>query len=110
MVQAKSELFEESLINIASLFKALSHPARLHILKFLAESESCITGDISEELPLSRTTVNQHIKELKDVGLIKGEIEGVKTKYCLNVDRINELKGSSLDFFDQLDIKNFNCK
>ena len=110
MVQAKSELFEEILIESANLFKALSHPARLHILKFLAESKSCITGDISNELPLGRTTVNQHIKELKEVGLIKGETEGAKTKYCLNVEKIKELKFISQDFFDKLNTESYSCK
>ncbi|MGQ1787449.1 MULTISPECIES: ArsR/SmtB family transcription factor [unclassified Saccharicrinis] len=110
MVQAKSELFEKSLTESANLFKALSHPARLQILIFIAESESCITGDISDELPLGRTTVNQHIKELKEVGLIEGEIAGVKTKYCLNVKKIDELKLTSLAFFDQLNTKNYKCK
>ncbi|WP_075590070.1 ArsR/SmtB family transcription factor [Labilibacter marinus] len=110
MVQSKSELFEKSLSEQANLFKALSHPARLQILKFIAEAKSCITGDISDELPLSRTTVNQHIKELKAVGLIQGEIEGVKTKYCLNVSKIEELKRSSLDFFDALNTETYTCK
>jgi ArsR family transcriptional regulator, arsenate/arsenite/antimonite-responsive transcriptional repressor len=55
----------------ARLFKALAHPARLAILQYLAEIQTCITGDIADELPLSRTTVNQHLKELRDVGLIK---------------------------------------
>ena len=110
MVQAKSELFERSLTESANLFKALSHPARLQILQFLAESQSCITGDISDELPLSRTTVNQHIKELKEAGLIQGEIEGVKTKYCLNTEKIKELKLRSIDFFDRLNTETYKCK
>lgn len=90
MVQAKTELFDIELQKNAEFFKALSHPARLAILKYLAEARVCITGDITEELPLSRTTVNQHLKELKKVGLIQGTIEGVRTNYCLNFPRINE--------------------
>lgn len=81
---AKKELFENDLQHLAELFKALGHPARLAILKYLASTENCITGDISNELPLSRTTVNQHLKELKDLNLIRGEINGVKVNYCIN--------------------------
>lgn len=92
MVQAKSNLFDKELNEQALFFKALSHPARLQILKFLAETKSCFSGDISEELPLGRTTVNQHIKELKDIGLIQGTTEGVKTNYCLNPKMVSKIK------------------
>lgn len=110
MVQAKSDLFEKELVVNASYFKALAHPARLQILQFLSETNQCITGDISEELPLSRTTVNQHIKELKDVGLILGHIDGVKTNYCLNPEKLNELKQALDLFFENLNAKNYKCK
>ena len=70
MVTAKSELFTEKQQQQAILFKALAHPARLAILVYLAETKTCISGDISNELPLSRTTVNQHLMELKKAGLI----------------------------------------
>lgn len=92
MAFAKNELFDAELQNCAELYKALAHPARLAILKYLAETKTCITGDISEVLPLGRTTVNQHLAELKSVGLIHGNIDGVKTYYCLNPEKINELK------------------
>jgi DNA-binding transcriptional ArsR family regulator len=98
MVQSKTELFEHDLQQRADLFKALSHPARLAILKFLAASESCFTGDITEFLPLSRTTVNQHLTELKRVGLIQGIVGGARTNYCISVNRVNELK-EQLDQF-----------
>jgi ArsR family transcriptional regulator, arsenate/arsenite/antimonite-responsive transcriptional repressor len=81
---AKNELFDESLQTAAVYFKALSHPARLAIINYLAESGTCITGDITEELPLSRTTVSQHLQELKDCNLIQGTVEGVKVNYCIN--------------------------
>jgi DNA-binding transcriptional ArsR family regulator len=90
MVQSKTELFDIELQKNAELFKAMSHPARLAILKYLAETRTCITGDITEELPLSRTTINQHLKELKKVGLVQGTIDGAKTSYCLNFTRIDE--------------------
>jgi ArsR family transcriptional regulator, arsenate/arsenite/antimonite-responsive transcriptional repressor len=98
----KLELFEKELTDGAKLFKALGHPARLAILKYLAETKSCMSGDISEELPLSRTTVNQHLKELKDLNLIKGEIEGVKMNYCLNNNNLRKLKETLESFLDNI--------
>ena len=109
MVQSKTELFDKELVDKAMLFKALAHPARLRILQFLAETQSCITGDISDELPLGRTTVNQHLKELKDAGLIQGHIEGVRTKYCLAPQKMKELKNSLLNFLNNIEIKNYKC-
>jgi DNA-binding transcriptional ArsR family regulator len=97
---AKTQLFDADLQISAELFKALAHPARLAILKYLAETKTCITGDFADELPLSRTTVNQHLKELKDAGLIVGTVDGVKTCYCLNLSKMKELKSLSLSFFD----------
>lgn len=79
----KSEVFDNELQELASFAKVISHPARLAILKYLAETKTCISGDISDQLPLSRTTVSQHLKELRDMGLIKGEIDGLKVNYCL---------------------------
>lgn len=92
MPTAKLELFDRNLQDSAQLFKALGHPARLAILQFLADTNSCYTGDISNELPLGRTTVNQHLDELKKAGLIQGHIAGVKTNYCLDVKVIKKLK------------------
>ena len=74
----KAEVFDKELQELATFAKVISHPARLAILKYLSETKTCISGDISEELPLSRTTVNQHLKELKDAGLIRGQVDGVK--------------------------------
>jgi DNA-binding transcriptional ArsR family regulator len=103
-------LFDKELIQSARLFRALSHPARLRILNFLAETNSCITGDISDELPLGRTTVNQHLAELKDAGLITGHIEGVKTMYCLNKKKIGELKSTMEAFSASLDLNEYPCR
>jgi DNA-binding transcriptional ArsR family regulator len=69
---------------IAKYGKALSHPARIAILQLLIRKHECICGAIVEELPLSQSTVSQHLKELKDAGLIKGEIDGAKVSYCIN--------------------------
>ena len=110
MVQSKTALFDSVLTEQANLFKALSHPARLQILQFLAETKSCITGDISDKLPLGRTTVNQHLKELKQVGLIQGHIEGVKTKYCLNPKKVYELQNSLQEFLKSINIEKYKCE
>jgi DNA-binding transcriptional ArsR family regulator len=79
----KPEVFDAELQELAAFAKVISHPARLAILKYLAETKTCISGDISDTLPLSRTTVSQHLKELRDAGLIHGEIDGLKINYCL---------------------------
>ena len=99
----KVQLFETELQEKAAIFKVLSHPARLAILKYLAETKVCISGDISEELPLSRTTVHQHLAELKRLGLIKGEITGVKTNYCLNTEKVRYVKDSLNEFLTDID-------
>ena len=69
---------------LARFAKAMGHPARITILNYLASLESCYFGDIHNELPIAKATVSQHLKELKDAGLIQGEIEAPKVKYCIN--------------------------
>ena len=111
MAYTKSELFSRELQNCSTLFKALAHPARLAILKYLAETRTCITGDLADELPLGRTTVNQHLKELKDAGLIEGTTEGAKTCYCLNLKKTRELKRLAEKFINEINLKvKFDCK
>jgi ArsR family transcriptional regulator, arsenate/arsenite/antimonite-responsive transcriptional repressor len=102
MATNKGDLFEKELQDRAALFKALGHPARLAILKYLADIKTCICGDISDELPLSRTTVNQHLKELKKVGLISGTVAGVKTNYCINLQSFELLEKTFSSFVDEL--------
>ena len=80
----KASEFTAYEVKLAEIAKALAHPARIKILKILAEMNVCMTGDIVNLLPLSQSTVSQHLKELKKVGLIKGEIDGPKTCYCIN--------------------------
>lgn len=86
----------------AAIAKALGHPVRITILKILAQRETCFCGDITELLPLAQSTVSQHLKALKSAGLIKGEVEGVKTCYCLNPEGIKELKGLLSELSDEL--------
>jgi len=85
----KKQLFSDQSNQVARFAKALSHPARVEILKLLVERRSCICGDIVLELPLSQSTVSQHLKELRLSGLIQGEVEGAKVCYCLNSEVLN---------------------
>ena len=84
MGTTKSEEFTIRDNKIARYAKALAHPARVAILRLLIKKQACVCGDIVEELPLSQSTVSQHLKELKDAGLIKGDIDGVKVCYCID--------------------------
>jgi len=101
MVASKKELFDEGLQQQANLFKVLGHPARLQIIRFLAETKTCYSGDISEDLPLGRTTVNQHLKELKNAGIIRGQVGGSKKDYCLDLVKVEEMMKIMGDFLDE---------
>ncbi len=83
---------DEQETELADLAKAIAHPARVRILKLLVERNSCVCGDIVDELPLSQSTVSQHLKQLKDAGLIQGEIDGPRVCYCVNAARLKRLK------------------
>lgn len=98
----KLDLFEVEQQEIAAFAKVLSHPARIAILQFLSETPTCISGDIADFLPLSRTTVSQHLKELKSIGLIQGEVEGLKIKYCLNKEGIEKMKSVFGDLLEEI--------
>ncbi len=104
----KSEKFTLEEQELAAFAKALSHPARIAILKVLAEKNECICGEIVEILPLAQSTVSQHLKELKDAGLIKGEIDGVKSCYCINWQNIEKLAGELGFLFAQMKTSNKN--
>ena len=106
----KPQVFDKELQELATFAKVISHPARLAILKYLAETKTCISGDISDQLPLSRTTVSQHLKELRDMGLIHGEIDGLKINYCLCGSSIEEKLAKFDVFFSKIDCKDFSCK
>ena len=77
---------------LAALAKAVAHPARLAILRLLAHREACATGDVVAELPLAQSTVSEHLRILRQVGLIQGEIEGPRTRYCINATGLAILK------------------
>lgn len=88
----KTENFTNKQIELANLAKALGHPARVAIIEFLVKSNKCVCGDIVDELPLAQATVSQHLKELKNAGLIKGNIEGNSICYCVNQDAWKKFK------------------
>ncbi|KUG24774.1 arsenical resistance operon repressor [hydrocarbon metagenome] len=84
MAFSKKDEFTKEEVWLADITKALSHPARIRILKILTELNSCMVGSLVDQLPLAQATVSQHLKELKRVGLISGEIDGPKICYCVN--------------------------
>ena len=83
---------------IARYAKAMGHPIRMYVLELLSKQQCCYSGDLSEELPIVKSTLSQHLKELKDAGLIQGEIEAPKIKYCINKENWKEAQ----DLFKQL--------
>lgn len=89
--------------------KALAHPARIAILKLLLQKQTCICGDIVSELPLSQSTISQHLKELKNAGFIKGEVEGVTVCYCINPDKWNQVKEQFAHFFSKPEFQAEGC-
>lgn len=105
----KAERFDERLQELSRFAKVISHPARLAILEFLAETKTCISGDISQYLPLSRTTVSQHLKDLRDLGLIHGDIDGVKINYCLCYTELTRFLTMYDDFFSKIRAGGAGC-
>ncbi len=84
MAQARKEEFTRKENDLADFAKALAHPARVAILTTLAKKKECICGDLVIDLPLSQSTVSQHLKALKEIGLIKGTIDGPRSRYCID--------------------------
>ncbi len=100
MGAGKHDEFSVKHNRVAQYAKALAHPARIAILNLLIKKNTCICGDIVEELPLSQSTVSQHLKELKEAGLIKGEIEGAKVCYCIDEKEWKAAQSSINQLFD----------
>jgi DNA-binding transcriptional ArsR family regulator len=89
----KTDLFTAEQNALASALKVLGHPARIAILQFLSSTQSCITGDIVDEIGLAQPTISQHLKELKAIGIIQGTIEGTSVNYCINSEKWDEIGG-----------------
>ncbi|MCU0420733.1 MAG: metalloregulator ArsR/SmtB family transcription factor [Cyclobacteriaceae bacterium] len=101
---SKTESFTREQNEIAWLAKALGHPARIAILQFLAQQKTCVCGDIVDQLPLSQSTVSQHLKELKKVGLIKGDIEGPAVCYCIDARALQRAKRLLAELFAEVEV------
>lgn len=85
---------------IARYAKAMAHPVRMYILELLSAQACCYSGDLAEVLPIARSTLSQHLRELKDAGLIQGEINPPKIKYCINRERFDEARALMREFYD----------
>jgi len=109
MGATKTDHFTDKQNSIATLAKALGHPARIAIMEYLIKTDACICGDIVNELPLAQPTVSQHLKELKNAGLIKGTIEGNSICYCVNEKAIEKLQNYFEGITSKLTSKKENC-
>ncbi len=105
----KTAAFTAGQNELAAMAKALAHPARIAIIEYLIRVNACICGDLVEELPLAQATVSQHLRELKEAGLIRGNIEGVSVCYCLDAARWSELRDRLGAFFEQARLAGTTC-
>ena len=102
----KTEAFTNRQNEMASLLKALAHPARIAIVEYLLSVETCICGDIVDHLPLAQPTVSQHLKELKSAGIIKGSVEGTSICYCLEEKALAKIQAYFIQSADRLKRQN----
>lgn len=106
----KEQVFTRDEEQLARFAKAMGHPTRIVILKFLASLDCCYFGDIHNELPVAKATVSQHLKELKEAGLIQGEIETPKVKYCINRENWEIAQKEFASFFSDILNKKTCCE
>lgn len=104
----KTEIYTDGQNKLASFLKVLGHPARIAILQYIISQKACICNDLVEELGLAQATISQHLKELKNLGIIKGAIEGKSVCYCIDEKIWKEIKGEFNAFFNQ-DVKVSQC-
>lgn len=97
----KTDLFTDAQNEIANAARILGHPARIAIIEHLVKANACINGDLVQELGLAQATISQHLRELKDIGIIQGTIEGTKVSYCINPLRWSEIKTLFNELFEQ---------
>lgn len=97
----KTEIFTQAQNEVAVIARVLAHPARIAILQHLLKVNQCIGGEVVAEIGLAQPTISRHLKELKDVGLIRGEIDGNRVNYCIDADRWSEVRSVFLDFFNR---------
>ncbi|TDQ17224.1 ArsR family transcriptional regulator [Algoriphagus boseongensis] len=105
----QTHLFTEEQNELANLAKAIAHPARIAILQHLVKTKSCINGDLVLEIGLAQATISQHLRELKDAGLIQGTIEGTKINYCIHPENWARLKSEFSSFFESYSACGSTC-
>ncbi len=105
----RSDIHSDELNKAALLAKAFAHPARIRIIKYLIETRTCIVSDLVDEIGLAQPTISQHLKELKSIGIVKGEIEGPRICYCVNDNVWNEARSIFLDLFDSYPVDKNYC-
>ncbi|MFD0976935.1 ArsR/SmtB family transcription factor [Salinimicrobium gaetbulicola] len=105
----KKELFSKDQNSLADIAKVFAHPARIAILEYLLKSNTCINGDLVQELGLAQPTISQHLRELRDLGIIKGNIEGVSVCYCIDREKWNEIRITFNQLFQRLDQPKEDC-
>lgn len=96
----KTQIFTEQQNDLAQFFKVLGHPARVAMLQYISSQNACICNDLVEEIGLAQATISQHLKELKSIGLLNGEVEGKSMCYCINIERWTELQNQLNSFFN----------
>ena len=99
IINKKKETITDKQVRAARYAKALGHPVRMYVVQLLSSQSCCYSGDLSEDLPIAKSTLSQHLKELKNAGLIQGEIEAPKIKYCLNQKNWKEAKALFEEMF-----------
>ena len=109
MVYPKNKAYDIDTEELARFAKAMGHPARINILRFLASMDSCFFGDICQELPIAKATVSQHLTELKNAGLIRGEIEPPKVRYCIDQENWEKAHEAFRQFFANMQPKDICC-
>lgn len=105
----KTELFTKSQNHLAGIAKALAHPARIAILQYLVKRNACVCGDLVEELGLAQATTSQHLKELKQAGIIQGTVEGASICYCINPTTWSQYRALFEEFFKEVDPRQGCC-
>lgn len=106
---SRTDLFSDRQNALATAAKAFSHPARIAIIEYLLQANACINGDLVQELGLAQATISQHLRELKDIGIIQGTIEGARISYCINPARWNEIQQQFDHIFKRLDTSKDCC-
>ena len=105
----KSDLFTKKQNDMAAMLKAIAHPARIAILQYLVKKNACVCGDLVDELGLAQATTSQHLKELKNAGLIQGTIEGVSVCYCINPRVWKQYQVMFGEFFKDVSLEGSCC-